>query len=488
MELNSDKSIYVLIPKKYFSRYVLTYEILPLYLCYQINGKVFFDNKTLDVLLAQEVISDKEIILKIKREINTSFIAFSEVLEAKFLSQESLETFVERSYENYDIQELKCSVLKFSSALAEKVPVNIIPPEEVNKLDFSEHMALVDAVTGLVNEYIVHHPENNLNESIFPISPEEMLDKFLIDHKSNSLEQSIAQVFFRLCTQFNINSGWNVVDILDTFEELVGGSIRETSEFSRWLVTIRKLLNGENVQVPFTDQGNKALRSIALVLLNPLIQNLEAIKQTLKDEIGDEVYALAIKFANARTGYSYLSAEQRKKSGHLRKFLQQLNAQLHNYSGVQPESEKTVAIKTEPEIVKKDLNVTTGDKPDVLNSSWLIEEEVNEAEKVLKVKGIKPISGFNLNLLYKPNESFSLRVIDSAGPKGMSKFKGQLVLNLLSIQKELPAGCRFEVNDKGVFLALPSSWIESNDLKEKLITLMQTLKPLGLEQKSSKIK
>lgn len=477
---------YVLLSKRYFSRYVLTYEILPLYLCHAINDQVLFNEEILNSLLSQKKVTDKDVILKLEHQNPLSHISFSNIVNVGFCSQESLNTFLERSYENYDVNKLHCSVL-LPSITANDQSIDITPPVTVDKLEFSNHMAFTDAIMGLIYEQISNNKDANLLDENYAENVEALLDKFLLIKEATPAERDIGASFFRLCTVFNINTGWNSKDVVDAFEQQASKSVKETTEFTRWLLAMRKLLNGENLHVPFTDSGNITLRAMTLVLLNPEVQNIEAIKQTLKDEIGFNVYQLALKFAKARTGYSYLNAGQRKEIEHSRSFLQELNAIIHNRADLLL---KTNSVEVELPVPRENQEVNLVPVPpelDILHHTWLKQEADSANGVLIRINGIKPLSGFSLSLVYKLNEKFSLQIIDGNGPKGISRFKGQLALNMLILQKDLPDSLRFEINDTGLYLTLPLAWAELEDLKDRLNALFSVLKPLGIEQKSSRI-
>lgn len=486
MKSHWNTSSYILISKRYFSRYVLTYEVLPLYLCYLVDGRNFFNGEMLNRLLSQKMISDKDVVLELRQQDSSSYISFLDLLDVGFTSQDGLDTFLERSYENYDVRKLHCSVLSTPVTLIEPAP-EITPPVPVEKLDFSNRMAFADAIVGLIHDQLVNNKESNLVLENYPEHFENILNALLIVKDVTPVERNIAATFFKLCTQFNINIGWNPKNVVDAFEQQANKSIAESTEFTRWLLTARKLLNGEDVHVPFTDNGNITLRAMTLVLLNPEVQNLEAIKQALKEEIGINVYQLALKFAKARTGYSYLNAELRSEIGDARSFLQQLNARIHNLVDMQPETALTQTESLAPREIQDFSSDQNSDEKNILRYPWLTKEADNEQGVIISINGVKPMSGFNLNLVYQTNQKLSLRVIDADGPKGMSKFKGQLALSMLMIQKDLPVLSRFEVRDKGLYLTLPLSWIETRDLKDKLNALFLALRPLGIEQKSSMI-
>ncbi len=481
MDLNANTSSYVLIPKQYFSRYVLTYEVLPLELCYQVNNENLFDCESLKALVSQDKISNKEVILELNSNHTKPYISLSELRRVGFITQENIDFFRERSYENYDVQTLEYFILERSED-SKGETVSILPPAAVDKFDFSKRMAFTDAVVGLMYECLINTRLAIANKiEDHSRNTAELLD-FLLDFSGVPLSQSaLAADFFRMCTLFNVDSGWSATEIVSVFEQDACCEVKGSDEFIRWITTARRLLNHEDVNVTFTDEGNITLRAMTLVLLNPDLENINAMKQAQGDELGIQVYQLACLFAMARTGYSFLNAEQRSSLGEARSLLQSINAKLNNpYNAV---AESTVERHEDTKELADGRSVNS-----ILDISWLTIETMEDQETVISINGIKPMAGFNLNLVYRENMRLALRIIDANGPKGMDKFKGQLAHNMLSIQKYLPESSRFEVVDKGLFLTLPLTWAEENhDLKDNLENLLSVLTPLKLAQKSSSI-
>ncbi|WP_160255635.1 hypothetical protein [Acinetobacter indicus] len=132
-------------------------------------------------------------------------------------------------------------------------------------------------------------------------------------------------------------------------------------------------------------------------------------------------------------------------------------------------------------------NKNENQKVNILCQSWLKPIFENESEIVLSINGVKPMAGFSLNLIYDKGEQLLLNIIDRNSTKGMVKFKGQLALQIIELQKELPDYSRFEVNDKGLILVLPPLWINEKRIGEKLRELFEILKPLAITKKTSKV-
>lgn len=471
MDLKSlDKYKYTLISKKNFTRYALPYEIIPVFLCDKVNGHFLFDYEILTSMFSQNLIKDDYIVIKIFCENNSQYISFSNIDKIYFLSQDSLDLFYERSYENYDISLINAGILNVSK-LNSDIEIAIEVARKIDRNEFVDEMALKDAILRILFKKI----QNNSYDAYSKIIKEkESLSEILwfIFNNSNKLETEMRVIFFKICSKYNVIAGWNPMDLINDFKEQVGEEIRGSSEFLKWTEVVTKIINGENVNLSFDDSGNITLRVMTLVLLNPELEYLETLRKNSNLPIGDEVYKLACDFVEARFGYSFLNYKQRNLT-HLKGF---------NFTDI------ISYIYRLPDSIGHVENNNDLDKFDLSKYSFLsiISEEDNKIE--CTISGIKPISGFDLNLIYLGvDKKIYLRVINRDGPKGMTKFKGKFIQDIIELQKELPNGSRFEVNDAGLMLLLPSCWFESQNLNTSLSHLFQVLKPLGIEQKSSLI-
>ncbi|KAB0649943.1 hypothetical protein F7P73_17650 [Acinetobacter bohemicus] len=471
MDLNSvDKYKYTLISKKNFTRYALPYEIIPVFLCDKVNGHLLFDSEILKSLISQNLINDDYIVIKNSCENNSQYISFSDMKGIYFLSQDSLDLFYERSYENYDISLINAGVINVSKPES-NIDITIDVAKKIDRNEFVDEMALKDAVLRIIFKKI----QNNSHDAYSKIIKEkESLSEILklIFSNSNSIETEMRVIFFKICSKYNVVFGWNALDLIKDFQKRVSEEIRESNEFLKWIEVVTKIINGENVNLLFDDSGNITLRAMTLVLLNPQLDHLENLKRNSSLSIGDEVYQLSCDFVEARFGYSFLNYKQRDLTN-----VKDFNfANIISYIYRLPDS--IGHVENNNEIYKFELS----------NYSFLsiMSEEDHKIE--CAISGIKPISGFNLNLIYLGlDKKIYLRIIDRDGPKGMTKFKGKFIQDIVELQKDLPNGSRFEVNDAGLMLLLPSGWFESQNLKASLSHLFQVLKPLGVEQKSSLI-
>ncbi|MFW1837895.1 hypothetical protein ACG9XS_04810 [Acinetobacter gyllenbergii] len=472
MNLNSlDKHKYALISKKNFTRYALPYEIIPVVLCDKVNDQFLFDYKVLESLILKGVIKDDSIFIKISGECdNSKYISFSNMEKIYFLNQESLDSFYERSYENYDISLIDAEILAVAKSNTD-IEIRVDLASKIDRNEFVDEMALKDAILRILFKKI-HANLSDIYSEI--IKEKESLFEVLnfIFASSNNLETEMRVVFFKICSKYNVSVGWNPFDLINDFKELVSEEIRKSNEFLKWIDIVTKIINGENVNLLFDDSGNKTLRAMTLVLLNPELDYLENLKKNSNLSIGDEVYELSCDFVEARFGYSFLTSKQRNL----------ININNFNFSNI------ISYVYSLPELIDHVGNNSDHEISDIFKCAFLsiILEHDNKVE--FGINGIKPISGFNLNLVYSGvDRKLYLRIIDRKGSKGMSKFKGKFIQDIVEVQKDLPEGSRFEVTDAGLMLLLPNCWFESPNVINNFHNLFKVLKPLGVEQKSSLI-
>ncbi len=465
-----DKYKYALILKKYFTRYALPYEIVPVVLCDKVNGHFLFNYEILESLISQNMIKDEYIIIKTSCENNSQYISFSNVEKIYFLSQDSFDLFYERSYENYDISLINAEILNVSKPNSD-MEITIDVAKKIDRNEFVDEMALKDAILRILFKKI----QNNSYDVYSKIIKEkESLSEILklIFSSSNSVETEMRVIFFKICSKYNVGFGWNPLDLIADFKEHVSEEIRESNELLKWIQVVTKIINGENVNLLFDDSGNITLRAMTLVLLNPELDYLENLKKNSTLSIGDNVYQLSCDFVEARFGYSFLNYKQRNLT-HLKGF---------NFTDI------ISYIYRLPDSIDRVEDNNDLYKFEVFKYSFLsiISEEDNKIE--CAISGIKPISGFNLNLIYLGvDKKIYLRIIDRDGPKGMTKFKGKFIQDIVELQKDLPEGSRFEVTDAGLMLLLPNCWFENPNVINNFHNLFKVLKPLGVEQKSSLI-
>lgn len=468
---DADTLFYVMLSKRYLSRYVLTYDILPLECCHDVNGEKVFDAETLKAMLGQNKVSDSDTVIGLN-EFNVGlFQSVTNIKKIGFTSKDSLESFTDKNFQNYELSDSDLYVLE-NPHESKLVTIEITPPEAIDRYSFSQKVALNDAITIAAQKAIITHPQ--CGDEILKLKgdAEGVLNRIMSLYTDDATHLAIAVIFFKICSNFDIDNGWQQDEIIYVFKKELEYNPDAQHAVNVWAETARKLINNEDVPLSYTDDSNIILRAMTLVFLNPEQKNIDSMKSQLGEKLGEKVYALADLFISARTGYSYLSAEQRKQIN-CKAQLHDLSASLYNpvlgaseqQSDTSPVEEKTA------------------------DTEYSLEQETclaNCSENTFKVGGVKPMAGFDLTLEYKPDSTLAWRIIDAHSGKGMEKLKGQLAINLLSIQKDFPEGARIElVEDKGLYIMLPLQWAASADFKDKIGTILGLLISIKVAQKSS---
>ncbi|MDE1251548.1 hypothetical protein MCT08_18460 [Vibrio aestuarianus] len=474
MEMNPNSQCYVMLPKRNLSRYVLTYELLPLELCFEVNGKKVFSEIELQSMIAQNLIDEKAVILTLKDKLTSLYQPYSNITKMGFTNQDSLDMFIERSYDNYDLSSMECYVLESDEANV-ALSLDITEPPTVEKHLFSKKMAFNDAIIAATHNTLLSSNYFSSGLKQYLGNAERLLEANLSYYVKDQEQLKIAATFYRVCCDFNIDNGWQLSEVVEKFKALIVAESIASQDVERWVETAEKIINNDDVNLIYTDEINVVLRAMILVLLNPEKQNIDAMKINLGDGLGEDVYALANLFASARTGYSYLNAEARKQLKE-RAELQLLNASLYN--------EITIDVETTFEPEEDNIEIECNEEFSLTEVPWLNCETENQ----FSLKHVKPMSGFDLALEYKAGEYFWWRLIDANGEKGLGKLKGQLALNLLAIQKDLPTSVRVElIESHGLLLTLPLKWLTDSEVHVYFESILSLLISIKVAQKSSRI-
>ena len=477
MENNAERLFYLMLPKRYLSRYVLTYEILPLECCHDINGCKVFDGTTLKTMLAQKKISDKNVIIALNEKSNDLFQSYTNIKKIGFPTKESLESFTDISYENYDLSTINFCVMDIPYENDHTI-IDIAEPAVIDKYSFSQRVALKDAITVAVHKTLIAHPQ--CSEKIFKYNgdAEALLSHIISFYIGDSSYQQIAIAFFKICSEFHVTHGWQQEEIISKFGKMLENSTVMQDAVNIWISTARKLINNAEITLCYSDDSNVVLRAMTLVFLNPEQKNIDNMKLYLGEKMGQKVFALADLFISARTGYSYLNTEQRKQIN-CRKELHNLSASLYN--SVSEDENKMLDIS----LIEEKFTNPEASRDSLEQALWL----TNHTGNSFKLYGVKPMAGFDLTLEYIPDSILAWRIIDANSEKGMDKLKGQLAINLISIQKDFPEGARIEIVDnKGLYIMLPVHWAINSDLKDKMSLILNLLSSIKVAQKSSLIK
>lgn len=515
MNENTDGA-FLLLPKKYFSRYVLAYEVIPTSLCVKISGKEYIDFLTLKSVMTSGQFDENLVALELSNfpSDDTAFVSFSSLNRVLFPSGSSLSAFFERHYDNFNISELNCNVIDFTDEQEKEFEGDIILPEPVSKIEFTKTKMYEDGITALIHQRLVgkHKESECINEIINHTNGKKTLIKFLLGIDGfGSVDIELASIFCDICLQNGIDAGWDPTSIHEQIINNSSSEIKESLQFQRWTQTVMSVLNGGSVNLKFTDDGVILLRVIILVLLNPTLENLKAIKEQMKEDIGPKVFNISQAFVTLRFGYSFLSSSERGRVNNCRSFIQDFRAGMLNNTLVDltinsstvvtnadasticngtEEPEAQIALLDPPsfESVNLDASESKDFEVDMHTFNWLIPAEFDVGyDKQFIIRDLKVKTGFEMSLLYnKQKNALSVWVVNLKDEIKSKKYTGTLAKNIIVAQNSLPKGVRFEVNEDGLVIGLPTSWLTPACLKENLEGVMSTLAPLNILQKSNK--
>lgn len=481
MNTNQTFNSYLIIPKKYFSRIVLPYEVLPLSLCCKVNGEYYLNRDTVGFLFHKNILNEDYVVISCPHKNDLQYKSLSEILTVFFVSDVALKSFIERSYSNFDPYELKLDVLSEIDSVA-SCELELLDPVDVDKIALSEDMSFADALTRQLHKLLCKSDNEYQISDLNFSSIYDLAISIIPFNFDSEVEEKITYTFFKTCTKYNIDKGWPEGRVIEDFnvDEIDKSLIFE--EYEKWRKVVDRLIKGENLKVPFTDEGNIVLRAMTLVLLNPSLKSLRIMKESLGADLGDKVYSLSKCFAEAREGYSLLDYTDRKIIGKSKQGFQELAAKIYNTLREGGASELPIEHNFLNNAEgKSNTNLASNE---LINESWLVQHSLNCGQSIYTIKGVRPLSGFHLHITHE-DELLKFFIIDYR-EKGPDKLTKSFLLKLLQVQVKLPSGLKFCLDEQGLYLLLPHKWQLDSSLKGEFENILDILEPLKLKRKVRK--
>jgi hypothetical protein len=460
-------SVYLVVQRKLFTRLALPYEVVLDSWCCTLDGKSLVSAELAQRFVDSDEFSEDHIVLQLDQNCSAKpAYSFSQLEGVFFSSSDALEQFLDRSYDNYDVNTLNCIVVAKQRAELDESSVHIqlavpvaptpkpalVPNDGAIALLYEKVTSESSSVAELQDLFADKHDSEELVLSLF--------DQTVL---AKTDEVEILKAFIKLCYENSLDVGWNPSTVLQDLHNRVSEEIRVEEKFQIWEKKANDLFSGSaELTIPLDDEGSAILRAIILVLLNPEMDNLVGIKQNFGDRIGTKVFRTARKLVLLRAGYSLFTHEERAKLGEAREFAQDLNAALYN-------NELFNFLFSEDEVVNPPSQSSKSDHQtevaniegavfDLANVPFISEtEEQFEDKRVYAIDGLVPNAGFKSSLIKSNTGELLLWLIDRRIDEKKSKYKGKMGLDLIQIQSALPNDYRFEVDTNGVYLTLPAS-------------------------------
>ncbi|UCX06268.1 hypothetical protein [Shewanella glacialimarina] len=484
--LMNEKSSYLLIPKKYFSRYVLAYEVILSSLCAKVNQKTLLNWSDSQAVVNSGAMNDGFLLLELSCKENKNAYSFKNLEKVWFPDAELRQAFLDSSYENFNVESLDCEVVTSVVGDVNTLVLEITPPEPVSKIDFVNMMMLEDGIMALIYDWLIEYPQlDNVTSILRPGYSKVDLIRVLMNVESNDeIDISVLEHFIELCLDNGLDAGWNANEVLQQLNTLVPVNIASQKKYTQWQVLAQAFVNSENVPDKLfidPEDGSIVLRAIILVLLNPEFSYLRALKEKNILEIGPLVYKAAKAFISLRSGFSLLNSEQRGCIGENRAWLQNLNAALHNNEFYQSETQSTTNLEAK-EVLPNDTKIV---KNYLISECDFLTESKGAIDgyQEFDIEGVFPNSGFRMSLLVDEHSSnLSLLLINLSTEAGKKRYKGKLALDLIQLQSSLKEGVRFEVDHNGVYLRWAAKAADIIEIKSFLrceLSKMSSLKLLN---------
>lgn len=462
------KNSYLIIQRKSFIRLALPYEVILDSWCCTLDEKTLLGKEAAEDFVRSLAFSKDTLVLELAQitQRNNAY-SFSKLVTVFFNSNESLELFFDKNYANFNIRSLNCKVLNGADYAEISLFSHFnIPQNPASKSD----LVPVDGVLALVFDKLTNETKS-LSELKNLFLDKQELHEIIIamfepEVRSEIDEVEIFKIFINLCLENSFDVGWAPEEVIQALHSRLDKEIKDKEKFKKWDEKVRNLLFGSSkLDIPLGDNGSIILRAIILVLLNPQLANLIALKKGFGLKIGKYVFNTAKKLTLLRTGYSLLNYTERENIGKLRIFIQDLNAALYN-------NELSNLFDSEENVLNSQVQTSDCDNVSIEIGRFNLAEisfitELNEKigdSKVYSVKNIVPNAGFKSEIIQKSNDVLYFWLIDTRNKEKKSKYKAGIAIGLLNIQSVLPSGYRFETNDEGVYLRLPSYIANESDL------------------------
>ncbi|PMG49624.1 hypothetical protein [Shewanella sp. 10N.286.52.B9] len=493
--LTNEESSYLLIPRKYFSRYVLAYEVILSSLCAKVNQKTLLNFSDGQAVVESGLMSDGYILLELSCKEDKNAYSITNLLKVWFPDNELRQAFLDSSYDNFDVGSLDCGVVTSASDYTNTHLVDITLPEPISKRDFVNMMMLEDGIMALVYARLSTSCKNNDLKTLVnsELTKEQLVRALVYSAGNDEIDMIVLERFIDLCLDNGIDAGWNPNQILCQLSTLLPSTITEQQKYEQWHALAKAFVNSENVPDKLftdTEDGSIVLRAIILVLLNPELSYLNAMKEQKTFEIGVQVYDVAKYLTLLRSGFSILSSDERAYISEDREWIQNLNAGLHNNelqinnSLKEYSKELTLSGANQSSMpVHDSVKESSPIKYNLKMDNEYLTESLEDLEgfQVFDIRGLIPNSGFKLSLLMDNFSSqFSLWLVDLKSTAGEKKYKGKFALELVNLQASLEKGVRFEVDDWGVYLRFPEEVVDSSELENLLKSKLRKISVLKI--------
>jgi hypothetical protein len=453
------KTWFAALSKRSFLRYVLIYEIIPSDFIYKIDGQHTFGYETLRQFLGSDSWDENVVILELNQNFDSQvFLSLSAMRKVFLNSLEAKEKFLERGYENFDLEALDIGVHRPSERGAS---IDVIVAGKVDRIGFRHSMMWQDGVTALIHHQLLMGTSlsnlvgkcNNQSDLLLGLLHVDSTDRF---------ETALAEQFASLCFANGIEDGWDSNSIVDQLYERVKVVESDFDDLDNWISALKNVLNG-NLDKP-----------------------LEAFAKVKSNDVGDEVKALAIKFSLLRTGYSLFSDHQRQEAGADRIVIQDVRAHLlnNNWRDLNSLERSNSGIQPAEELAGQSELFPAENKGQEL-PNWLIETGLLGNTKGFDLRGLDAKANFYPKLLVDEASSFlGFQLLDMTDEKSAKKATSKFAAIALNIQLDLPIGSRFEITESSFYLSLPFSWWQSSALKGKLSNVLVQISPLAIFKKN----
>jgi hypothetical protein len=198
---------FVVLPKKYLKYFVLAYEVLPISLCYKINGTPYLSEHELATFEQMDEFDHRLVALELSSISYDTFVSLNCVMQILFKDDFDREDYLSKELGDFDLSLLELGLINQEVKLQGEV-YNIEAPVSVSKTDFVSSMMEVDGLTAILNMAPMRDLLFCGSRSISSLNVRTLL--LGIGHLDDT-EKLAAELFSEECLLNGADTGWKPI-------------------------------------------------------------------------------------------------------------------------------------------------------------------------------------------------------------------------------------------------------------------------------------
>lgn len=340
---NKDSTNYLLTSTRHLLRILDLGLIVPELVASDEQGKIMaFTEAQLKMACNDDSYPRMPVIIELKSSCFYSVDSVENIVSLHFNTEQSIQDFESRVFENVPIQLFKKTV---SAHLFNYEPSELLT-FSLNKVDknlLKEKYRFYDVVAGFLWQYIscirapdklielLHSIQNTASSNDITIPNLTILFPELYCAEE---ERFILNSYIEILTTLDIDEGWVDKEVFERLIKAFTSKVIESKLTKTWINYCEPIIKGEAPFKSLSDKGSITLRAILLHILNPDVESINRMAER-EPPFGTKVLATSRLLSSARTGLSPLPSGIKVKHSGLFFLLANLMAAIINKQELQ---------------------------------------------------------------------------------------------------------------------------------------------------------